>query len=80
MKALHIVTYILIIVGALNWGILGLTALFGNPFNLVDAIFGSAPVLEDVIYVLVGLSAIFDLCVHKKMCACCSGNGAKPMM
>ena len=37
MKALHMVTFILVIIGALNWGLVG---LFG--FNLVSYIFGAA--------------------------------------
>jgi len=45
-------SFILVLVGALNWGLLG---LFN--FNLVSAIFGSVPFLVRTIYILVGLSA-----------------------
>ena len=55
MKALNIVTLILLIVGGLNWGLVG---LFG--FDLVAAIFGAASALARVIYGLVGLSAIWQ--------------------
>ncbi|MGV8984088.1 DUF378 domain-containing protein [Clostridium sp.] len=46
------VSFIFVLVGALNWGLLG---LFN--FNLVSAIFGSVPFLARAIYILVGLSA-----------------------
>ena len=48
------ITLVLVIVGGLNWGLVG---LFG--FNLVKAIFGAVPVLENIIYVIVGLSALY---------------------
>ncbi len=67
MKVLHTIAFILLIVGGLNWG---LTAF---NFNLVEKIFGpvSNPVTM-VIYVLVGLSAIYEIAVHKKLCRNCN--------
>lgn len=56
MKALNLVTLILVIIGGLNWGLVGLF-----DFNLVAAIFGAGSVLTRLIYVLVGLSAIWQL-------------------
>jgi uncharacterized protein len=53
MKALQKLAYVLVIIGALNWGLVG----FFN-FNLVTAIFGSLTWLVNVIYDLVGLSAV----------------------
>lgn len=53
-NVLDIVTLVLVIIGGLNWGLVG---LFG--FNLVEAIFGSIPVLMNIVYVLVGLSALY---------------------
>jgi len=44
---------VLVIVGGLNWGLVG---LFN--FNLVSAIFGSIMWLENLIYILVGASAV----------------------
>lgn len=46
-------SFIFVLIGALNWGLLG---LFN--FNLVSAIFGSVPFLARAIYILVGLSAV----------------------
>lgn len=45
--------YVLVLIGALNWGLVG---LFG--FNLVSAIFGEMTLLSRIIYTLVGASAI----------------------
>ena len=53
MKGLQKLAYILVIIGAINWGLVG---FFG--FNLVTAIFGSMAWLENVIYMLVGLSGV----------------------
>lgn len=48
----------LLIVGGLNWGLIG---LFN--FNLVDAIFGAVPIISRIIYTLVGVAAIYMLAV-----------------
>jgi hypothetical protein len=53
---LDIVVTVLLIIGALNWGLIG----FFN-FNLVAAIFGEASAISRVIYALVGLSALYDV-------------------
>jgi len=42
-----------VLIGALNWGLLGLLN-----FNLVSVIFGGIPFLARIIYILVGLSAV----------------------
>ena len=69
MKLLHMVAYILLFVGGLNWGLVGLFQ-----FNLVNMIFGSMPALETLIYVLVGVSAVYLAVTHKGYCKYCGGN------
>jgi len=64
---MHKTAYALVIVGAVNWGLVG---LFG--FNLVSMIFGTWPMLEKLIYILVGLSAIYEATIHMSYCNCCS--------
>ncbi len=60
----HKVAALLVWVGALNWGLIGLF-----DFNLVHALLGFSSMAERVIYVLVGLSAIFMLfCMKCSMC------------
>jgi uncharacterized membrane protein YuzA (DUF378 family) len=56
MKAVDIITLILVIIGGINWGLIG-----AFEYNLVNAIFGGVPVLERIIYILVGLSALWQL-------------------
>jgi hypothetical protein len=53
----------LLVIGGLNWGLVGLFK-----FNLVTAIFGSVSWLESLVYILVGLSAVYSLFSMKKCC------------
>ena len=68
------VTWILIIIGALNWLLVGLGDFMGSNWNLVNLILGSLPQLEWIVYILVGLSGVYELIVHKKNCKWCSGE------
>jgi uncharacterized membrane protein YuzA (DUF378 family) len=54
MGTLGWIAFILVIVGALNWGLIGFFS-----FDLVKAIFGDMTALSRIIYALVGLSAIY---------------------
>ncbi|MFZ5391206.1 MAG: DUF378 domain-containing protein [Patescibacteria group bacterium] len=65
MNALDWVTMILLIVGGLNWGLVGLFE-----FDLVATIFGDMSWLSRVIYILVGLSAVYVAVVGCKKCDC----------
>lgn len=56
MRALNTTRLVLLIVGGLNWGLVG----FFN-YNLVDGIFGAGSVLARVIYAIVGLAAVWAL-------------------
>ena len=56
MKILNLITLTLVIVGGLNWGLVG---LFN--FDLVAALFGEGSLLSRIVYVLVGLSAVWQL-------------------
>lgn len=57
MRVLNIVTLLLIIVGGLNWLLVGIA-----DFDLVAAIFGGQDsALATIVYVLVGLSALWQL-------------------
>lgn len=74
MKGLHMITFLLTIIGGLNWGLVGLGGLMNADWNLVHMILGSMPSLESLVYLLVGLSAIVLLVGHKKDCRMC-GSG-----
>ncbi|MBI4099430.1 DUF378 domain-containing protein [Candidatus Microgenomates bacterium] len=54
MKSLQMLAFWLLVVGGLNWGLVGLMGL-----NIVNTIFASMPVLEQVVYMLVGVSALY---------------------
>jgi uncharacterized membrane protein YuzA (DUF378 family) len=74
MKILHMIGFILLAVGGLNWGLVGLGWVVGNgaDWNVVHMILGSSMTLEGIVYILVGLSAIWLLVTHKKDCRTCS--------
>ena len=55
MNVIQKIALILTLVGALNWGLIGLFS-----FNLVEAIFGSG-ILASIIYMLVGLGGILNI-------------------
>lgn len=80
MKNLHMVTFILTIVGGVNWGLVGLGGFAGGDWNVVHLILGSWPVVEWLVYVLVGASAVYLLVEHKKSCKYCSAGMGGGMM
>ena len=61
MHILRIITFILVIIGALNWGLVGAFGL-----DLVALIFGDMTVLSRIVYILVGLSAIIYFILEYK--------------
>ena len=63
---------VLTVVGGINWGLVGLGMLIGGKnLNLVNLLFGNWPTLEAVVYLLVGLSALFVGYGHMaKKCSC----------
>jgi uncharacterized membrane protein YuzA (DUF378 family) len=62
MSALNWIALILLIVGGLNWGLVGLFS-----FDLVAAIFGTMSILTRIIYILVGLAAIYVAVVSPRL-------------
>ena len=76
MKNLHMVSFILLMVGGINWGLIGLGGFFGANWNVVGLILGSFPAVEWLVYLLVGVSAVYELAKHKGLCkACTTGAG-----
>ena len=69
MKSLHKITFILLIIGGLNWG------LSAIGYNVVDMIFGMDSDVSMVIYILVGISAIAEIFGHKSLCRNCMPMG-----
>lgn len=56
MKIVDKIALVLIIIGAINWGLIG---IFN--FNLVDAIFGTMSIVSRIIYALVGISGLWGI-------------------
>lgn len=68
MKALHIITFLLVIVGGINWGLVGIN----TDYDLVKMLLGGWPPVAKVVYILIGLSAIYLAVTHKGDCKACS--------
>ncbi len=63
----HMVTFFLLVIGGLNWLLVGLFK-----WDLVAAIFGgTGAAISRIIYILVGLSALYEIFCHKNMCKLC---------
>jgi hypothetical protein len=56
MKIVNITALVLIIIGGINWGLVGFL-----DYNLVDTIFGTGSAMARSVYGLVGLAAIYVL-------------------
>jgi hypothetical protein len=64
MKILNAIALALVVIGGINWGLVGLFDL-----DLVAALFGGVEVLANLIYVLVGVAAIYCLYLFKPVLA-----------
>lgn len=62
MKTLNTIALLLVIIGGLNWLLVGLF-----DWNLVAALFGSIPLLENLVYILVGIAALYALSFFGKL-------------
>ena len=56
MKVIDKIALVLVIIGAIYWGLVG---IFN--FNLVDAIFGAMSIISRIIYILVGISGLWAI-------------------
>ena len=62
MKIVNIIALLLVIIGAINWGLVGLFE-----FNLVDFLFGSGSILARIIYSLVGIAGLWCIALFSKI-------------
>ncbi len=69
MKMFHMAAFTLLVVGGLNWG---LWALLN--FNLVNTVLGAWPMVEKLVYILVGVSAVYIAATHMADCKTCSSK------
>jgi hypothetical protein len=56
MRTIDIIVAVLLVVGGLNWGLVG-----AANFNLVATLFGSSSFVSSLVYILVGLSALYQI-------------------
>ncbi len=61
MSSLNMVAWLLVIIGAINWGLVGLGGFAGADWNVVSMLLGSMPQVEWLVYVLVGASGAWML-------------------
>jgi uncharacterized membrane protein YuzA (DUF378 family) len=71
MKSIDVIAAVLVVVGALNWGLVG---FFG--FDLVATLFGDASILSRMVYGLVGLAGLFQAIQWRSIQRRWSGQGA----
>jgi len=69
-KKIHMVAFLLLVIGGLNWLLLGvfqweIGMLFG----------GQGEVISRLIYVLIGLAAVYEIATHKSNCRSCEAKG-----
>ncbi len=60
MKYANAIALTLIIIGGINWGLVGLL-----DFNLVAAIFGTDTLITNLIYILVGIAALYSIILFR---------------
>lgn len=63
MKIINGIALTLVIIGALNWLLVGLFK-----FNLVDMLFGSLSALTRIVYTLVGIAGVWCIALYSKIC------------
>lgn len=62
MEAIRQISYWLLVIGGLNWGLVGLGLLLGGAnWDVVNLLLGGIPYLAEVVYVLVGAAAIVSV-------------------
>lgn len=61
MNTIDWTAFALVVVGALNWGLVGVGTFLDANWNLVSLLFGSIPALEGAVYLLVGLAGLYAI-------------------
>jgi uncharacterized membrane protein YuzA (DUF378 family) len=63
-------TFILVLIGALNWGLVGIGGFLNKDLNVVHMLLGAWPMVEWIVYIIVGIAAVMKIfnkcsCQHK---------------
>lgn len=62
MKGLYYTALTLVIIGALNWLLIGIFS-----FNLVDTLFGASSILSRIIYIIVGICGLISIGIYSQI-------------
>ena len=68
------VAFILLVIGGLNWLLVGVAG-----WDIGELFGGQGEIISRVIYVLVGIAAIYEVATHKSNCRMC-GSSSGPLM
>mgnify|MGYP001574911985 FL=1 len=74
MKQIHMIAFILLVFGGINWLLLGifnweLSALVGGPSSLI----------AKIVFVVIGLAAVYEIATHRHNCRTCQVSGSQPI-
>jgi uncharacterized protein len=72
LESLHKLSFIFVMLGGLSWGLIAFL-----DFNLIHFIFISVPALERLIYLIIGLSALSEVIIHRGVCRLCQGSAIR---
>lgn len=73
MKGIHMLAFLLLVVGGLNWLLVGAFS-----WDIGELFGGQGAMISRIIYVLVGLSALWEIFTHKNCCKCCGDKKSTP--
>lgn len=73
MKTIHCIALVLLVIGGLNWLLVGVT---GWDVGMIFG--GQGALISKIIYILVGVSALLVMMSHKKHCASCAVSTMPP--
>ena len=74
-KGLHMATFILLVIGGVNWLLVGLFQWdIGSLFGGMDSI------VSRIIYILIGVAAVYEMVMHKHNCRKCNSDGGGSSM
>lgn len=69
MKGLHMIAFVLLVIGGLNWLLVGVAG-----WDIGELFGGQGALVSKIIYILVGLSALYEIATHKGNCRECSSS------
>lgn len=74
MKVLHMVAFLLLVIGGFNWLVLGVAG-----WDIGELFGGQGAAVSKAIYILVGLAAVYEVATHKGRCQECMGSTTAPV-